>query len=119
MRTLSEKAAQGELRACLAIGIFCYRVRKYLGAYTAVLGTLDAVVFTGGIGENAVQVRHEICRDLDQIGIKIDSAKNQQVVQTEGEISTPESQVRVFVIPTNEEAAIATDTFQIVKEIRP
>jgi acetate kinase len=119
MRTLSEKAAQGDSRARLAIDIFCYRVRKYLGAYTAVLGTLDAVIFTGGIGENAVQVRHEICRNLDQIGMKIDPVQNQKVVQTEGEISTPDSKVKVFVIPTNEEGAIATDTYQLAREIGP
>jgi acetate kinase len=117
MRTLSEKAAQGDKQARLAIDIFCYRVRKYLGAYTAVLGTLDAVVFTGGIGENAVEVRQEICRDLDQIGLHIDPVRNRAVVGTEGEVSTPESRVKVFVIPTNEEGAIAADTYQLAQEI--
>ena len=117
MRTLSEKAAQGDKQARLAIDIFCYRVRKYLGAYTAVLGTLDAVVFTGGIGENAVEVRQEICRDLDQISLHVDPVRNQAAVGAEGEISTPDSRVKVFVIPTNEEGAIAADTYQLAQEI--
>jgi acetate kinase len=115
MRTLSEKAAQGDRRARLAIDVFCYRVRKYIGSYTAVLGTLDAVIFTGGIGENAVDVRHEICRDLGQIGLQIDPARNQAVVRAEGEISTPDSRVKVLVIPTNEEGAIAADTHEIAR----
>ena len=81
------------------------------------LGTLDAVVFTGGIGENAVEVRQEICRDLDQISLHVDPVRNQAAVGAEGEISTPDSRVKVFVIPTNEEGAIAADTYQLAQEI--
>ena len=113
MRTLGELAAGGNQRARLAVDIFCYRIRKYIGMYTAVLGTLDAVVFTGGIGENAVDVRKEICSGLEQIGIEIDEKINNATCQKEGLISTQNSRVKVFVIPTDEEAAIAKDTYQL------
>jgi len=113
MRTLGESAGGGNRRAQLAVDIFCYRIRKYIGMYTAVLGTLDAVVFTGGIGENAVDVRKEICSGLDQIGIEFDEESNNATCQKEGLISTQNSRVKVFVIPTDEEAAIAKDTYQL------
>ena len=113
MRTLGELAAGGNRRARLAVDIFCYRIRKYIGMYTAVLGTLDAVVFTGGIGENAVDVRKQICSGLDQIGIEFDEESNKATCQKEGLISTQDSRVKVFVIPTDEEAAIAKDTYQL------
>jgi len=113
MRTLGESAAGGNQRAQLAIDIFCYRIKKYIGMYTAVLGTVDAVVFTGGIGENAVDVRKQICTGLEQIGIEIDEEINNATCQKEGLISTQNSRVKVFVIPTDEEAAIAKDTYQL------
>lgn len=115
MRNLTELAAQGDARARLAIDVFCYRVKKYIGAYAAVLGTLDAVVFTGGIGENAVLVRAGICSDLDQIGIRLDPEKNAATVRREGLISAADSRVRVYVIPTDEEAAIAKDTYGLAQ----
>ena len=115
MRNLLEQAAQGHERAQLAIDVFCYRIRKYVGAYTAVVGTLDALIFTGGIGENAVAVRADVCRDLPQIGLELDPARNAAAVRCEAEISSAVSRVKVFVIPTNEEAAIANDTFEIAR----
>lgn len=115
MRNLSKLAEEGNTGAKLAIDIFCYRVRKYIGAYTAVLNMVDAVVFTGGIGENAVDVRQQICSGLDRIGIEIDLNKNRSTVAKEGQISTDSSKVKVLVIPTNEEAAIANDTFQLAR----
>jgi acetate kinase len=115
MRNLTELAAQGDARARLAIDVFCYRVKKYIGAYAAVLGTLDAVVFTGGIGENAVPVRAGICGGLDQIGIRLDPEKNAATVRREGLISAADSRVRVYVIPTDEEAAIAKDTYGLAQ----
>jgi acetate kinase len=119
MRTLSEKAAAGHWRARLAIDIFCYRIRKYIGMYTAVLGRVDAVVFTGGIGENAAQVRAAACRDLENLGIALDPDLNARTVgRREGPISTRDSKVCVLVIPTDEEAAIAADTYKIVKTER-
>jgi acetate kinase len=102
-------------RAKLAIDIFCYRITKYIGAYTAVLGTLDVVVFTGGIGENAVSVRQQICTGLIQIGIRLDPLANQTAIGREADISGPDSKIKVFVIPTNEEAAIANDTYELTR----
>lgn len=113
MRNLEELARKGNNRAKLAIVIFCYRIKKYIGAYSAVLDTTDAVVFTGGIGENSVLVRQQICSDLTQIGIEIDSAANAAALAKESDISTVESKVRIFVIPTDEEAAIAHDTYEL------
>jgi len=113
MRNLTALAEKGESRARLAIDIFCYRIKKYIGAYTAVLDTLDAVVFTGGIGENAVEVRAGICSGLSWIGIEIDQGKNRAARGEESEISSNNSKVKVFVIPTDEEAAIAHDTYEL------
>jgi acetate kinase len=113
MRNLTALAEKGESRARLAIDIFCYRIKKYIGAYTAVLDTLDAVVFTGGIGENAVEVRAGICSGLSWIGIEIDQGKNRAARGEESEISSSNSKVKVFVIPTDEEAAIAHDTYEL------
>ncbi len=77
------------------------------------LGVVDAVVFTGGIGENAVYLRSQICSDMTQIGIELDLAVNREAKATETEISSDESRVTVFVIPTNEQAAIASDTYEL------
>ena len=115
MRNLVELADQGHERAQLAIDIFCYRIKKYIGAYTAVLGAVDAVVFTGGIGENAAKLRSKICSDMDQIGIELDPEANKEAATTEMRISTEESRVAAFVIPTNEQAAIANDTYQLIQ----
>lgn len=111
MRTLADLAAQGNTRAQLAIEIFCYRIKKYIGAYTSALDTVDALVFTGGIGENAVDVRRRACTGLTRIGIEIDDAQNTAAVGVECRISTDASRIAVFVIPTDEEAVIARDTF--------
>jgi len=116
MRELADKARQGDERAQLAIDVFCYRIKKYVGAYAAVLGRVDAVVFTGGIGENAAVVRAGICADLDQIGLAFDPARNERAIGTEADVSHPDSRVHVFVIPTDEEAAIAVDTFEIAEQ---
>lgn len=113
MRNLTESAANGSKRAKLAVDIFCYRIKKYIGMYAAVLGRLDAVVFTGGIGENAVGVRKQICSGLGQVGIEIDEAKNASTCGKEGSVCTDNSNVKVFVIPTDEEAAIAKDTYEL------
>ncbi|MEJ2694191.1 MAG: acetate kinase [Candidatus Thiodiazotropha sp.] len=107
MRIIRRRARDGEEDARLAISIFVHRVRKYLGAYTAVLGGLDGLVFTGGIGENDTDLRSEICHDLDCLGIRIDPHRNAEhstVISPEG--ASPQ----VMVIPTNEELAIARET---------
>ena len=112
MRNLSELAAKGDKKAQLAIDIFAYRVKKYIGTYTAVLGKVDAVVFTGGIGENAVDLRAQICSDQEQIGIEIDAEVN-TATHGQGCVSTDASRVKVYVIPTDEEFAIAADTYEL------
>jgi acetate kinase len=115
MRNLIDLVAQGHPRAKLAVDIFCYRITKYIGTYTAVLGRLDAIVFTGGIGENNAWMREHICADQTQIGIAIDPARNSAKTPKERLISSDASRVKVFVIPTDEEAAIAGDTFELAK----
>lgn len=116
MRNLREHVQAGNERAKLAFDIFCYRIKKYVGAYTAVLGRLDALVFTGGIGENGPDVRGLVCENLEQVGIKIDPKANEEMVRREGLISSADSRVKVFVIPTNEELAIAGDTSRLAEQ---
>lgn len=97
-------------RARLAVDVFCYRARKYLGAYLAVLGGADAVVFSGGIGENAPAVREKICAGMDWCGLSLDKEKNDSTVGVEGSISAGGAGVHVYVIPSDEEAIIARAT---------
>jgi acetate kinase len=113
VRNLLELAGRGDSRAKLAIDIFCYRIKKYIGVYCAVLDTVDAVVFTGGIGENAVFLRQQICAGLTQLGIRLDRETNRTAVTKEAEISTKDSRVKIFVIPANEQVAIANDTYEL------
>ncbi len=115
MRNLEELAGEGHALAQLAIDVFCYRIKKYIGAYAAVLDTVDAVVFTGGIGENAVSLREKICNAVTQIGVQLDYAANKTAIAKEAQISTKDSEVKVFVIPTNEQAAIANDTYELAR----
>ncbi len=113
IRSLLELSAQGRERARLAIDVFCYRIRKYIGAYAAVLEPLDALVFTGGIGENAACLRKQICTGMSQIGIRLDPTANDAAVAQETSISAAESPVKIFVVPTNEQLAIANDTYEL------
>ena len=117
MRELQAAVAKGDEQAKMAIDVFCYRIKKYIGAYTASLGHVDGLIFTGGIGENSPSVRAQACEGLSEIGIQIDPARNAALVGKEGEISTDSSRVRVMVIPTNEELLIARDTFRAVRGI--
>lgn len=114
MRTLLASMAEGDERSRLAVEVFCYRIRKYIGAYWAVLGRLDAVIFTGGIGENAAKVRQMICEPLDAMGCQIDEMLNQAIRGKETKVSAPVSKVAIWVIPTNEELLIARDTYRVV-----
>jgi acetate kinase len=116
MRTLAKHADDGNERARLAIEMFCYRVRKYVGSYSAVLDGVDAVVFTGGIGENSALVRELACRDLEHLGIILDPGANARAGGRESVVSAPDSPVKVLVIPTNEEQSIARDAFELVAE---
>ncbi|MDR7664350.1 acetate kinase [Methanosarcina sp. Z-7115] len=113
-RDLDEAASQGNRRAELALEVFAYKVKKYIGEYSAVLNGVDAVVFTAGIGENSASIRKRILTGLDGIGIKIDDEKN-KIRGQEIDISTPDAKIRVFVIPTNEELAIGRETKDIVE----
>lgn len=116
VRNLEELVKKGNERAELAIDVFCYRIKKYIGAYSVVMDKVDAIVFTGGIGEHAVMLRERICNTVAQIGVQLDHAANQAAVGTEAEISTADSDIKVFVIPTNEQAAIAHDTYELANK---
>ena len=113
MRTLVDEASGGNQRAQLAIDMFCYRIKKYIGAYYAALGHLDAIVFTGGIGENASIVREKICGGLEELGIKLDLQRNNQACHEERRIEAEGGRVAILVIPTDEEGVIAADTYQL------
>lgn len=113
---LEEERLNQDRRARLAIDIFCLRARKYIGAYLARMNGADAVVFTGGIGENSAEVRARICAEMQFLGIELDAAKNDAATGgVEGEIGVEGGRVRVFVIPTNEELLIARDTVRVLK----
>lgn len=113
MRDVTEAKNQGNKRAELALDLFNYRVKSYIGQYTAIMNGVDAVVFTAGIGENNKETRLKCCSELDYLGIKIDSVKNNKR-ECEFEISADDSKVKVFVIATNEELAIAKETVNLL-----
>lgn len=115
MRVLLEEAEKGNSRARLAIDMFCHRVVKYIGAYYAVLGGCDAIVFSGGIGENAVPIRAQICSALGGLGVELDAGRNQHTIGTEARITTDASRLAVWAIPTNEELLIARDTLRAIE----
>jgi acetate kinase len=115
MREIVSEMKNGDKKSTTAFDVFCYRVRKYIGAYAAVMGGLDAVVFTGGIGENSPDVRRASCENLGFLGIRIDDTKNLSG-EKETAITTLDSKVAVFVIPTNEELVIALDTTSLVNQ---
>jgi acetate kinase len=115
MREIERLAAGGNLNAKLAIDMFCYRIKKYIGAYYAVLGTVDAIIFTGGIGENGIEIREQICTGLEALGIVMDAAKNSAPSRATREICAEGSKVKVMVIPTNEELEIAEQTVECIK----
>lgn len=117
MREIVTEMKNGDKKATYAFDVFTYRVKKYIGAYAATMGGLDAVVFTGGIGENSPDVRRASCENLGFLGITVDEAKNTSN-EKEKDISTDQSSTRVLVIPTNEELVIAIDTMEIVKGMK-
>ena len=114
-RDLDEAAAAGNDRAQLALDIFAYNVKKYIGSYVAALGGADAIVFTAGVGENSAEMRAKITEGLEYLGIEIDQEKN--AARGTVDITGAGSKVKVFVIPTNEELVIASDTQQIVSAL--
>ncbi len=113
-RDLEDGAAKGNEDCCLALDKFCYEVAKYVGAYAAALNGLDVLTFTAGVGENGPNTRSAVCSYLGFLGVKLDEEKN-QVKGKEMLISTPDSKVQVWVVPTNEELMIAQDTAELVK----
>jgi acetate kinase len=117
MRELLDEARENnDRRARLAIEIFCYRVRKYVGAYLAALGGADAVIFAGGIGENSPEVRERICEGLSWFGLELDPARNAGMTQgREGLITRDGSRLAAYVIPTDEELLIARDTVRVIQ----
>ncbi len=115
-RDLDKAANEGNDRAELALQIFAYRVKKYIGKYAAAMDGIDAVVFTAGIGENNPGIRKRTIGNMSYLGISIDDTKNNSTIGVEQDISTPEARTRVFVIPTNEELAIARKTKKVLDD---
>jgi len=114
---LAELKDHDDRRVRLAVEVFCYRARKYIGAYLGAMGGADAVVFTGGIGENSPEVRARICEDMQWAGLTIDGPRNEQTVGKEGLISTEDSKLPAYAIPTNEELLIARDTVRVIEGV--
>ena len=118
MRDVENAAQEGNKRAKLALKMYDYRIKKYIGAYAAALGGVDAIVFTAGVGENQTGTREQACAGLEFLGIKIDKAKNATIHGEEAIISTPDSKVKVVVVPTDEEIVIARDTKELVEKAK-
>jgi len=118
MREIQERAANGDGQAALAIEMFCYRIKKYIGAYHAVLGKLDALVFTGGIGENSAPIRQRVCDGLAHIGIDVDPVRNAAAKGNVAEIQRDGMPVKVLVVRTNEEREIALQTISAIEKAK-
>jgi acetate kinase len=114
---LAEEAENGDRRAKLAIALFCYRVKKYIGSYLAAMNGADAIVFAGGIGENSAEIRARILEGMGWLGVQLDAAKNKGH-RGEGRIDAEGSRVAVWVIPTDEELLIARDTWRVVSGVK-
>lgn len=115
LREVLEGMVEGDERCRLAVDMIAYIIKKYVGSYAAALDGVDALCFTGGIGENAAIIREKVCAGLDYMGLNIDPVKNNKRSSQTRDISTNGSRGRIFVIPTNEEYVIANDTYKIVK----
>jgi acetate kinase len=115
MREVESAAEEGDERAVLALRMYEYRVKKYIGAYAAAMGGADLLIFTGGIGENGSETRENICRDLEYMGLEFDKSINAGVHGKELVISKKDSKVTVMIVPTNEEFVIASETREIVE----
>jgi acetate kinase len=122
MRQLLATAAQGNGRATLAIEVFCYRVRKYIGAYLAVLGGAEALIFGGGIGEQAPEIRARICAGMEWCGLRLDPQRNSAAVGLDAgkaaQISHPEATLPVYVVAADEETWIARETVQCLRALK-
>jgi acetate kinase len=116
MREILALEEQGNERARLAVEVFCYRIRKTIGAYLAVLGRLDALVFTGGIGENAAVIREKVLEGMEHLGMAVEPGKNQSTSKSLTEIQSEGSSVKVLVIKTDEELEIARQTIRVIEK---
>jgi acetate kinase len=117
MREVEEAQAAGNKRAALALDMYHYRVKKYIGSYAAAMGGVDIIVFTGGIGENGPETREQICRDFEFLGLEFNAELNAGKRGKEIEISARNSKVKAVVTPTDEELVIAQDTYKIVSAL--
>ena len=115
MREIDDAIAAGNELAKLALDMYNYRIKKYVGAYAAAMGGCDIIVFTAGVGENQSEMREAVCENMEYMGVKIDKEKNKGIRGVEAVISAPDSKVTVCVIPTDEELMIATDTMNLLK----
>jgi acetate kinase len=118
MREILQMEKRGDPQARLALDLYCYRIKKYVGAYMAVLGRVDAIVFTGGIGENAALIRRQCCEGLDALGITVDDTKNERSYDEVMEIQRDDASVKVLAVRTNEEREIALQTIDAVEKAR-
>ena len=116
MREIEEAISQGNERAKLALEMYDYRIKKYVGAFTAAMGGLDLLIFTGGVGENQTTTREYVCEDMQYMGIEIDKTLNAKIHGDEALLSTKESKVKLVVIPTDEELMIALDTVALTSK---
>ena len=112
-RDITSAAQQGDKRSQLVTDMLTYEIKKYIGSYPAAMNGLDVVIFTGGIGENAPEVRKGVCENMEYLGIKLDDSVNDGLKGKLTKISAPDSKVEVWVIPTNEELLIARDTLEV------
>ena len=116
MREVTASMEAGNERAALAKKMYAYRIKKYIGAFAAAMGGVDVVIFTGGVGENRHEVREAVCENMEFLGIKLDKEQNAKIMfGKDGIISTPDSKVKVVVLPTDEELMIAQDTLALIK----
>lgn len=118
MRVIEQKMDEGDENAKLAFDMFVLKVKKYIGSYIAILGKIDAIIFTAGIGENDSRIREAICDGLEIFGIKLDKVKNKESKDEPRRIGQPDTLVRIIIVPTDEELAIAKDTVRIINNIK-
>jgi acetate kinase len=116
MRDITKAIAEGSEEAELAYEMYAYRIKKYIGSYTAVLNGVDAIVFTGGVGENDMNVRRMVCRDMDYLGIQLDEEKNKVRSGDIREINTGNSRAKILIVPTNEELEIVKQCYELLNE---
>lgn len=114
-RDLNEAAEEGNKRAKLAVDMFMYQIKKFIGGYAAAMGGIDTIIFTGGIGENDAAMRAEICSEFEYLGLKVDAEACNKASRKEAKFSTADSRVEAWVLPTDEELMIARDTLSLVK----